>query len=254
MFENMDGKMITQNKTDEILKIVKETNLKHIAVIMDGNRRWAKLNNLPSAFGHKKGVDALKTAMRACDDFGVKYLTVYAFSTENWNRKKEEVDFLMDLLGKTIQNELAEMHSNNVVINFIGDLKKLNPKLQEILYNAVEVTKNNTGVNLQIAFNYGARDEIVHALKSIASKVKSGEMEIETITEDTVCENLYTKNIPDPDLLIRTGGEMRVSNYLLWQIACAELLVTKVYWPEFDKNALADAILEFHNRQRRYGA
>ena len=192
--------------------------------------------------------------MRACDDFGVKYLTVYAFSTENWNRKKEEVDFLMDLLGKTIQNELAEMHSNNVVINFIGDLKKLNPKLQEILYNAVEVTKNNTGVNLQIAFNYGARDEIVHALKSIASKVKSGEMEIETITEDTVCENLYTKNIPDPDLLIRTGGEMRVSNYLLWQIAYAELLVTKVYWPEFDKNALADAILEFHNRQRRYGA
>ena len=160
----------------------------------------------------------------------------------------------MDLLGKTIQNELAEMHSNNVVINFIGDLKKLNPKLQEILYNAVEVTKNNTGVNLQIAFNYGARDEIVHALKSIASKVKSGEMEIETITEDTVCENLYTKNIPDPDLLIRTGGEMRVSNYLLWQIAYAELLVTKVYWPEFDKNALADAILEFHNRQRRYGA
>ena len=191
--------------------------------------------------------------MRACDDFGVKYLTVYAFSTENWNRKKEEVDFLMNLLGETIRNELKEMHENGVVINFIGDLTKLGTKLQEILAHAVEVTKNNTGVRLQIAFNYGSRDEIVHAAKSIAQKVQTGEIKVEDITEELISKNLYTKDIPDPDLLIRTGGEMRVSNYLLWQIAYSEFLVTKTFWPEFDKNALADAITEFNRRQRRYG-
>lgn len=246
--------MKTEIKEEEIKDIVKNTGLQHIAIIMDGNRRWAKEKNLPSAFGHKKGVDALKAAMRACDDFGVKYLTVYAFSTENWNRKKEEVDFLMNLLGETIKNELKEMHENGVVINFIGDLTKLNPKLQEILAHAVDVTKNNDGVRLQIAFNYGSRDEIVHAAKAIAQKVQSGEIKIDEITEDMISENLYTKNIPDPDLLIRTGGEMRVSNYLLWQIAYSEFLVTKKYWPEFDKEALADAIKEFNHRQRRYGA
>ena len=245
--------MLTVDKEQEIIDIVKNTKLRHIAIIMDGNRRWAKEKNLPSAFGHKKGVDALKAAMRACDDFGVKYLTVYAFSTENWNRKKEEVDFLMNLLAETIKNELQEMHENGVVINFIGDLTKLNPKLQDILANAVEVTKNNTGVRLQIAFNYGSRDEMVHAMKSICQKVKSGELDIDNITEETISENLYTKGIPDPDLLIRTGGEMRVSNYLLWQIAYSEFLVTKRYWPEFDKNALAEALLEFNHRQRRYG-
>lgn len=242
------------SKEQEIINIVKNTKLQHIAIIMDGNRRWAKEKNLPSAFGHKKGVDALKAAMRACDDFGIKYLTVYAFSTENWNRKKEEVDFLMNLLGETIKNELKEMHENGVVINFIGDLTKLSPKLQTILANAIEVTKNNTGVHLQIAFNYGSRDEIVHAVKNIVEKVKSEELTVDEISEDTISKNLYTKDIPDPDLLIRTGGEMRVSNYLLWQIAYSEFLVTKKYWPEFDKNALAEAIEEFNRRQRRYGA
>lgn len=245
--------METITKDKEITDIVKAANLQHIAIIMDGNRRWAKEKNLPSAFGHKKGVDALKAAMRACDDFGVKYLTVYAFSTENWNRKKEEVDFLMNLLGETIKNELKEMHENGVVINFIGDLTKLSSKLQEILAHAVEVTKNNTGVHLQIAFNYGSRDEIVHAAKLIAEKVKNGSIRTDEITEEMISKNLYTKNIPDPDLLIRTGGEMRVSNYLLWQIAYSEFLVTKRYWPEFDKNALAEAIIEFNHRQRRYG-
>lgn len=244
---------MTEVKEQEIKDIVKTTGLKHIAVIMDGNRRWAKEKNLPSAFGHKKGVDALKTVMYACDDFGVKYLTVYAFSTENWNRKKEEVDFLMNLLAETLKNELQEMHEHGVVISFIGDLTKLSPKLQTILSDAVETTKNNTGVNLQIAFNYGSRDEILHAVKAIAQKVEDGEIKPDDITEAMICDNLYTKNVPDPDLLIRTGGEMRVSNYLLWQIAYSELLVTKRYWPEFDKNALAEAILEFNSRQRRYG-
>lgn len=241
--------MKTQEKDLITAEIVKETNLEHIAIIMDGNRRWAKEKNLPSAMGHKKGVDALKTTLRACKDFGIKYLTVYAFSTENWKRKKEEVDFLMELLAITLTNELAEMHSEGVVINFIGDISKLNDKLQKILANSVETTKNNTGVHLQIAFNYGARDEIVHAVKSILEKgVKS-----EDITEEMISENLYTKNIPDPDLLIRTGGEKRISNYLLWQIAYSEILVTDEYWPEFGRDSLAEAVEEFKNRQRRFG-
>ncbi|MCI1274157.1 MAG: isoprenyl transferase [Clostridiaceae bacterium] len=244
------------NSTMEMItaeNIVKETQIKHIAIIMDGNRRWAKEHNLPSAFGHKKGVDALKATLRACDDFGIKYLTVYAFSTENWNRKPEEVDFLMNLLANTLKNELEEMHENGVVISFIGDISKLSPKLQEILAHSTEYTKNNKGVHLQIAFNYGSRDELVHATKAIAEKVKSGELDPEKITEDTISNYIYTKNIPDPDILIRTGGEMRVSNYLLWQIAYAEFIVTKQFWPEFDKKSLSDALQEFYHRQRRFG-
>ena len=217
---------------------------------MDGNRRWAKERNLPSAVGHKKGVESLKTALKACHKFGVKYLTVYAFSTENWNRPKDEVNFLMDLLAHTIKNELNELHENDIIINFIGDLTQLNPKLQKILYNAIEKTKNNNGVRLQIAFNYGSRNEMLNAVKNIVNK---GYKE-EEITEELISKELYTGNIPDPDLLIRTGGEMRVSNYLLWQIAYSEILVTPQYWPDFDENSMADSILEFKNRQRRYGA
>ena len=238
---------------EKIINYVKDTNLKHVAIIMDGNRRWAKQRNLPSAFGHKKGVESLKTIMRACDDFGIKYLTVYAFSTENWNRKPEEVNFLMDLLAQTLKNELQEMHENGVVVNFIGNLKQLSPKLQEISKNAVELTKNNTGVRLQIAFNYGARDEITRAVKDIAMKIQNKEMSIEDIDEDIISNSLYTGSMPDPDLLIRTGGEMRISNYLLWQIAYSEFYVTPTLWPEFDKEAFIDAIEEFHSRHRRYG-
>lgn len=241
--------MITEIKKITVEDIVKSTNLQHIAIIMDGNRRWAKERNLPSAMGHKKGVDALKAAVKACHKFGVKYLTVYAFSTENWNRKPEEVAFLMELLANTIKNELQELHENGVVINFIGDLTKLNLKLQKILYDAMDYTKDNSGVRLQIAFNYGSRDEIVNAVKHIIEKgVKS-----EDVTEDLISKELYTKNIPDPDLLIRTGGEMRVSNYLLWQIAYSEFIVMKEFWPEFDEGLLSKAIFEFGHRQRRYG-
>ncbi len=242
-----------KTNTDEIREIVKETNLQHIAIIMDGNRRWAKNKGLPSAVGHKKGVDALKAAVYACNDFGIKYLTVYAFSTENWNRKPEEVDFLMNLLGHTIKNELSELDANNVVITFLGDLTRLAPKLQEILYHAIDVTKNNTGVHLQIAFNYGARDEIVTAAKKLAKKITTGEISVTDINETAFANELYTSHMPDPDLLIRTGGEKRISNYLLWQIAYAEILVMQEYWPEFNKDTLAMAIEEFHNRHRRYG-
>lgn len=232
---------------EDIKELVKQNELKHIAIIMDGNRRWAKDRGLPSAVGHKKGVDALKATMRACDDFGIKYLTVYAFSTENWNRKPEEVNFLMDLLGQTLKNELKEMHENNVAISFIGDTTKLSDKLQKILANAVETTKNNTGVNLQIAFNYGSRVEITKAVQEI---VDSG---TKVVTEDLISKHLYTSNIPDPDLLIRTGGEMRVSNYLLWQIAYSEFIVRSEFWPEFDKEKLAECVKEFNLRNRRYG-
>lgn len=216
---------------------------------MDGNRRWAKEKNLPSAMGHKKGVDSLKNILRACNDFSIKYLTVYAFSTENWNRKKEEVEFLMNLVAVTLTNELAEMHKENVQIHFIGDLTKLSDKLQKILANAVATTKNNTGVVLQIALNYGSRDEIVHAVQKIVeSGVKSDE-----IDEQLISENLYTAGVPDPDILIRTGGEQRISNYLLWQIAYSEIIIRREFWPDFDKNSLKDSILEFGKRQRRYG-
>ncbi len=241
--------METLANLENINEIVKDTGLQHIAIIMDGNRRWAKQKNLPSAMGHKKGVDALKETLRACDDFGVKYLTVYAFSTENWKRKQEEVDFLMDLFCKTLKNETLEMHQKNVVISFIGDISKLSPKLQEILHESTELTKDNTGVHLQIAFNYGSRDEIVHAVKNI---VKKG-IPADKITEDLISSELYTSGTPNPDLLIRTGGEMRISNYLLWQIAYSEFYVTQQFWPEFGKDALAQAIIEFKNRQRRFG-
>lgn len=234
--------------------IVKKTNLQHIAIIMDGNRRWAKENNLPSAMGHKRGVDSLKNAVKSCHKFGIKYLTVYAFSTENWNRNPEEVNFLMELLAHTIKNELNELYENGVVINFIGDLTRLNKKLQKILSDAVAKTKNNSGVNLQIAFNYGSRDEMVNAVKNISKKVLNNEVSLDEISEETISKELYTNAIPDPDLLIRTGGEMRISNYLLWQIAYSEILVTSQYWPEFDENSMSDAILEFNRRQRRYGA
>lgn len=232
---------------EKIKELVKKNELKHIAIIMDGNRRWAKEKGLPSAVGHKKGVDALKATMKACDDFGIKYLTVYAFSTENWNRKPEEVNFLMDLLGQTLKNELKEMHENNVVISFIGDTTRLSDNLQKILANAVETTKNNTGVNLQIAFNYGSRAEIIKAVQEI---INSG---VNEVTEEMISKHLYTSNIPDPDLLIRTGGEMRVSNYLLWQIAYSEFIVIPEFWPDFEKRKLAECVEEFNRRNRRYG-
>ncbi len=239
--------MINLKTEDEIKKIVKSVNLNHVAIIMDGNRRWAKERGLPSAMGHKKGVDSLKTITKASHKFGIKYLTLYAFSTENWNRKQEEVDFLMGLLATTIKNELKELHSNDVKLNFIGNLSALSDNLQKILNDAKQTTKNNKGVNLQIAINYGARDEICHAVNEI---INAG---IKKVDEEIFEKFLYTSNIPNPDLLIRTGGELRVSNYLLWQIAYSEIYITKKYWPEFDEDAFIEAIYAFKERQRRYG-
>jgi len=240
-------------KDSDLKNLVKENNLKHIAIIMDGNRRWAKERKLPSAMGHKKGVDALKNTVKACDLFGIKYLTVYAFSTENWNRKPDEVNFLMDLLANTIKNEISDLYEKGVVIKFLGNISQLSSKLQKVLKSAEDKTKNNKGVNLQIAFNYGSRAEITNAVREIAKKYREGLLNIDEINEETISKALYTKDIPDPDLLIRTGGEMRISNYLLWQIAYSEIIVFKEFWPEFNKEMLSKAIIEFNKRNRRFG-
>ena len=223
---------------------------KHIAIIMDGNRRWAKEKHIATALGHQQGAKALKETIKACDKLGIKYLTVYAFSTENWRRTQEEVDYLMKLLVTTMKKDLKNMHKNNVRVRFIGNRNQLSQELQDVIKHSEEVTCENTGVNLQIAFNYGARDEIVHAVKDIIKN----KLKAEDITEDVINSYLYTKDIPDPDLLIRTGGDKRVSNYLLWQIAYSEFYVTETLWPDFNKKALEAAINEFNHRQRRFGA
>lgn len=225
----------------------------HIAIIMDGNRRWAQNKNLPSIFGHREGVQALKKITRYSSDIGIKYLTVYAFSTENWNRKKDEVDFLMYLIQETFENEFEEMHQNNVRLNVIGFYEELPKPLPKTVENAINRTKNNTGLNLQVAINYGSRAEIAFAVKEIAKKVLIKEIKIDDITQDIINNHLLTKNIPDPDLLIRTGGEQRISNYLLWQCAYTEFYSTDTLWPSFDSKELDKAIEEFNKRQRRFG-
>ena len=244
---------MTSTLNENIKYIVKNTNFQHVAIIMDGNRRWAKKRLLPSAAGHKKGVEALRSTLKACAKFGIKYLTVYAFSTENWNRDKEEVEFLMSLLAKTIVNEVPEFIENDIKLTFIGDRKTLSKDIIEVLEFGEKETAHCKTLNLQIAFNYGARMEITNAFKALAEKVKNGKLELNEINEDLISQNLYTSNIPDPDLLIRTGGEQRISNYLLWQCAYSEIYITDIFWPEFDENALADAVLEFNSRQRRFG-
>ncbi len=225
----------------------------HIAIIMDGNRRWAKDKNLPAMFGHKEGVQSLKKISRYSDDLGIKYLTVYAFSTENWNRKKDEVDFLMFLVQDALKAEIDELHSENVRIRFIGFINEMPEPLPTVLQSAMEKTKNNTGLNLQVALNYGSRREITHAVKEIAKEVLERKLNAEDITTETITSHLLTKDIPEPDLLIRTGGEFRISNYLLWQSAYSEFYSTNTLWPDFNQKELDKAILEFGNRQRRFG-
>ncbi|MDD3437734.1 MAG: isoprenyl transferase [Candidatus Gastranaerophilales bacterium] len=237
----------------QLKELVTSSGLEHIAVIMDGNRRWAKKRFLPTAAGHSEGVKALKRLVRFSHTIGLKNITVYAFSTENWGRKQEEVDFLMELLAKTVEYELSELYEENVKISFIGDLTRFSPKLRKILDDAMTKTHKNTGITLQIAINYGARDELKNAVAAIAQKVKDGELLPESITEQTISDNLYTKDVKDPDLLIRTGGEMRISNYLLWQIAYSEFFVTQTLWPDFDKEDIAEAIQTFASRHRRFG-
>lgn len=220
---------------------------------MDGNGRWAKKRGMPRTFGHKKGAENVVKITRAMKESGVKYLTLYAFSTENWQRSKDEVDALMQLLNEYLDKELKEIMDNNVRIVFIGERYMLSDSIQAKMAFLEKESEKNTDLTLCIALSYGSRQEILFAVKKIAAKVKEGSMDISQITQDVFSEELYTKEIPDPDVLIRTSGEQRISNYLLWQSAYTELFFTNTLWPDFGKDELWDIINKFNQRERRYG-
>ena len=225
----------------------------HIAIIMDGNGRWAKKKFLPRAAGHKAGVETIRTVLRECKKLNVKYVTLYAFSTENWKRPKLEVDTLMNLLSTYLKNEVTTLHKENVKLTAIGDIDNLPSQCVIELNKAIELTKNNTGCNLNLALNYGGRLDIKNALVDIVKDVKDGKINIDEIDENTISNHLSTKCIPDPDLVIRTSGEERLSNFLLWEVAYAEFYFTNVHWPDFDEKELQKAIFTYQNRDRRFG-
>lgn len=226
---------------------------KHLAIIMDGNGRWAKEKGKPRSFGHKKGVSAVRTILEASAELGIEVLTLYAFSTENWKRPKLEVDTLMSLLASSLKKELKNLMKNQVRLISIGDISKLPKRAQRELNEVFEATKNNSKITLSLALNYGSREELVKVVKEISRKVLNHELELEEIDEKIINNHLYTFTLPDVDLLIRTSGEQRISNYLLWQIAYSELYFTDVYWPDFGKNELIDAIINYQQRERRFG-
>ncbi len=225
----------------------------HIAIIMDGNGRWAKQKGELRVFGHKNGTKSVKETTEACGELGIKYLTLYAFSTENWNRPKFEINFLMELLVSTISRETKRLMDNDVRLLAIGDLDSLPSACYRELMSAIEQTKNNKTLTVILALSYSSRNEIVEATKKIGEAIKNGKMKPEDITEQTIIENIYTKDIPDPELLIRTSGEHRISNFLLWQLAYTELYFTETLWPDFGKEQLYEAIIDYQNRERRFG-
>lgn len=231
-----------------------DTNkLEHLAIIMDGNRRWARAKGLPAAAGHKKGAEKVQEIVRAAADAGVRYLTLYAFSTENWQREKSEVDALMDLLRQYLKSELKEIQKNGVRIVFIGERSMLAADIVEQMAKIEQDTRNNDKMTLCIALSYGSRQEILGAVRKIASLAQKGDISLTEIDDKMFSDMLYTKDIPDPDLLIRTSGEQRISNYLLWQLAYSELYFSPTPWPDFDKEELNRIIAEFNSRERRYG-
>jgi undecaprenyl diphosphate synthase len=225
----------------------------HVAIIMDGNGRWAKKRNLPRFLGHKEGANSVRSITEACAGLGIKYLTLYAFSTENWKRSAAEVGFLMGLLDDYLGRELGTMMKNNVRFRAIGDIAGLPEKVREKIFQNEKKTARNTGLTLVLALNYGSKDELTRACRNIAALVKQGKLNPAKITQKTISESLYTKNMPDPDFLIRTSGEMRLSNFLLWQLAYAEFYVTKKLWPDFRKPDLLVALKAYAGRQRRFG-
>jgi undecaprenyl diphosphate synthase len=226
----------------------------HVAIIMDGNGRWAKQRRLPRVEGHRHGVEAVRSVVRAAGEAGIKYLTLYAFSVENWSRPKEEVDTLMKYLSRFLKSEVAELNKNNVRLEVIGQIYRLPEFVQEQLKKTQAVLARNNGLTVVMALSYGGRQEIVDAVRSIAGKVKQGKIEPAEIDEAVFSEHLYTRHLPDPDLLIRTSGELRVSNFLLWQISYAELVVTPTLWPDFRRQHLFEALEEYARRHRRFGA
>lgn len=225
----------------------------HIGIIMDGNGRWAKKRFMPRIFGHKYGVEALRSVIKRCSSLGVGYLTVYAFSTENWNRPQDEVSGLMELLVSYLRSEVDELHENQVRIMCIGDIEALPETAKREIANAYEKTKDNTGMTLNLALNYGGRDELRRGIVKLAESVKKGELQPEEITEEKISQSLYTSGQPDPDLMIRTSGEIRISNFMLWQLAYTEFYFTEVLWPDFDAKELDKAIEVYNQRNRRYG-
>jgi undecaprenyl diphosphate synthase len=226
---------------------------RHVAIIMDGNGRWAATRGLPRAEGHRRGVDALRRTVRAAGEMGIKILTIFSFSAENWSRPPSEIGELMGLLRRFVRNDLAELHQNNIRVRVIGERVGLDPDIGRLLVEAEDLTKNNDGLTLVVAFNYGARQEIVRAARRIAEAVERGEARAQGIDMDAFGRFLDAPDIPDPDLIIRTSGEQRLSNFLLWQAAYSELVFIPTYWPDFDRAALESAIREYQQRERRFG-
>ena len=237
-----------------LLDTIDTTNLpSHLAIIMDGNGRWAKQQGFLRAFGHENGTKSVKTIIESCARLGIQNLTLYAFSSENWNRPKLEVDTLMKILIKSLKKELVTLQKNQIKLNAIGNLSKMPEKAQSELLDVIEKTKDNTHMTLTLALSYGSREELVNAVKNISDKVKNNIISIDTIDDSIINEHLYTQNLPDVDLLIRTSGEHRISNFLLWQIAYAELYFTDVLWPDFKEQDLYEAIISYQKRERRFG-
>ena len=238
----------------EILEKIDKNNLpKHVAIIMDGNGRWAKSRGEERTFGHKSGVTSVRNAISACDKVGIEYLTLYTFSTENWNRPSDEVNTLMSLLSETLLEEAEELFSKGIRLHMIGEIEKLPYLVKEQLLNVVDLTKNNTKSNLVLALSYGSQREILNAVKEIAQEVKEGKISAEDINEKLFENHLYTKDLPPVDLLIRTSGEVRISNFLLWQIAYAELQFLDIFWPDFQEEHLYQCIVNYQNKERRFG-
>lgn len=238
---------------DIISKIDKSRVPEHVAIIMDGNGRWAKQHEKERFFGHQQGVEAVRTVIKAAAEVGVKYLTLYTFSTENWNRPKEEVDALMSLLVSAVRNEMESLKENQVRMRAIGDLESLPTECYNEFQHLVEETANDTGLTVVLALSYSGRSELTHATRKMAEEVKNGQLKPEDITPEVVSKHLYDSEIPDPDILIRTGGEYRISNFLLWQLAYSEFFFLPIMWPEFKKEDLWQVILDFQSRERRFG-
>ena len=234
-------------------KINKDNLPKHLAIIMDGNGRWAKQKGFLRAFGHENGTKSVRETVESCARLGIENLTLYAFSTENWNRPKLEVETLMKLLISSLKNELSTLQDNNIKLNTIGDIKKLPASAQKELQEVINKTATNSRMTLTLALSYGSREEIINAVKNISNKVKNNIISIDTIDESIINQHLYTQNLPDVDLLIRTSGEHRISNFLLWQIAYSELYFTDVLWPDFKEKDLYEAIISYQKRERRFG-
>lgn len=236
------------------MEFSKENLPKHIAIIMDGNRRWAKQRGKIASFGHKEGAKTLEKIVRYANKIGIEHITVYAFSTENWKRSEEEVGALMMLFQSYLDDYAKRADSENIKVKIIGDTKALSEKMQNSIKKCMERTENNTGITFNIALNYGGRDELIHAIKQVAQDVKDEKINIEDITENVVSNNLYTEGQPDPDLLIRTSGELRLSNFLPWQLVYSEFLFVDKNWPDFEEKDLDEAIIEYQKRTRKFGA